>query len=370
MEHRTRSASLRAALALAVLVAAPGALRANPSTTPEPLPGLSADQLRAFDEGRALFEHLFTVGEGLGPFFNAQGCSQCHSLANAGGGYPADRSLVYGASFEFAGRQYFEPTRGLVARIKSIKGVPPEAIPGMANAFGFRRTPQLYGLGMIEAIPDEELERIAAENGGRIARGADGRIRRWGSQNQVTTLFEFVQVARETEIGLTARELSRDADRRLWAFLALLDHPPRDVPAEIADQVEAGRELFDRIGCASCHVPTFTTGDGPIPVDGIEIAIRALQGVEFHPYSDFLLHDLGPEVAGALQLGGAGRSEFRTAPLWGRRFRKDGMLHDGQAQRLEHAILAHGGEAAASRDVYLSLLAGERDAVIKFLSSL
>ena len=100
------------------------------------------------------------------------------------------------------------------------------------------------------------------------------------------------------------------------------------------------------------------------------IAVNALMRREFFPYSDFLLHDMGLALDSAVALAGARRTEYRTTPLWGWRFRKSGMLHDGRAWSTAQAIGMHGGEASAARDAYRALSSGERGFIKKFLVSL
>jgi hypothetical protein len=102
--------------------------------------------------------------------------------------------------------------------------------------------------------------------------------------------------------------------------------------------------LFAAIGCANCHVPALRTGPS---------GIAALDRVEFFPYSDFLVHDMGDLGDGIVQNGASGR-EMRTAPRWGARVRTS-FLHDGRAETLEDAILAHDGQGRAARDRFAGL---------------
>src|SRR5581483_30420 len=120
-----------------------------------------------------------------------------------------------------------------------------------------------------------------------------------------------------------------------------------------------GRDVFDRIGCADCHLPTLRSGPSEI---------AALANREFAPYSDFLLHDMG-SLGDGIDQGDAKGREMRTAPLWGlhaiSRF-----LHDGRAATVEDAILAHDGQARTSRDRYRTLGREERTRLLDFLKSL
>lgn len=117
--------------------------------------------------------------------------------------------------------------------------------------------------------------------------------------------------------------------------------------------------MFLGIGCASCHVPVLVTGPSPV---------SALRFKFFQPYTDLLLHDMGPGLAD-ICLGDAGPSEFRTEPLMGLRF-ATAFLHDGRATTVSQAIAAHGGEARRARDRFLRLSTGQRFALLRFLRSL
>jgi len=123
--------------------------------------------------------------------------------------------------------------------------------------------------------------------------------------------------------------------------------------------VLAGEQVFEDVGCASCHVASLTTGAHPV---------AALDQVEFHPYSDFLLHDMGKLGDGIVQ-GDATANEIRTAPLWGVS-RQPRFLHDGRALSLEEAILAHNGQASTARRTFGKLSTTDRDNLLTFLRSL
>ena len=296
-----------------------------------------------------------------------------------------------------------------------------------------RRNPTaLFGIGRIDAIPDSAIEAMekaqrlhSPESAGRVARQKDGRIGRFGWKAQVPTLDDFVLTACAVELGLEVPghkqaglpkpslkmasesvckvELTVDpavAGQAVPAAkLAPLDLTSEQCaalesyvrafpsPAELnrADkEVQAGRVLFDKVGCASCHAPSLGG------VDGI--------------YSDMLVHDLGQdlgdtgsytpfipgsedpefldpplaaEVASGLPptadakapTGPATRVEWRTPPLWGVRDSSP-YLHDGRAPTLERAIALHGGQGTKSVKAYFTLTARERLQVESFLKSL
>ena len=141
--------------------------------------------------------------------------------------------------------------------------------------------------------------------------------------------------------------------------------PPRR--NETDAEVLAGETLFDQAGCASCHLPTLTTGKSDI---------EALSEKTIHPYTDLLLHDMGPGLDDGYTEGTAQTWEWRTTPLWGLGLSKNSQggsalfLHDGRAKTIEEAISLHGGEAAASADAFNALTAEQKKQIIKFLNSL
>jgi CxxC motif-containing protein (DUF1111 family) len=130
--------------------------------------------------------------------------------------------------------------------------------------------------------------------------------------------------------------------------------------------VKQGAKLFNDLTCAACHTPRHTTG---------QVTRPELSNQIIWPYSDFLLHDMGPGLADGRPEFLADGNEWRTPPLWGLGLTKvvnpqAGFLHDGRAETIEHAILWHDGEARAAADGYRQLPKNERDALIRFLNSL
>ncbi|MEL6852988.1 MAG: di-heme oxidoredictase family protein, partial [Bacteroidota bacterium] len=128
-----------------------------------------------------------------------------------------------------------------------------------------------------------------------------------------------------------------------------------------------GKRLFFETGCTACHTPSYQTQALPDFPEMADLNIR--------PFTDLLLHDMGPELADGRPDGQANGQEWRTPPLWGiglvdtvnghTRF-----LHDGRARNLEEAILWHGGEGTASREAFKQLSAEDRQALLTFLQSL
>jgi CxxC motif-containing protein (DUF1111 family) len=274
-----------------------------------------------------------------------------------------------------------------------------------------RHAPPLFGFGLIEAIPDADIAnnvfeevRVAPQLAGRLSSHVDPltlqpRIGRFGWKNQFATLPNFTIEALNTEMGIStfANSLERSGLGRgqfpkcvqkflpsvpndkgsvtaqLAYFQALLAPPPRGA---ITEQVKRGEKLFDRLQCAVCHRPTMYTApivylidpDSPAPKYN-HIEVEALENKPVHAYSDFLVHQMGIELADGIPQAGSLGGEWRTTPLWGLRFKKF-YLHDGRTQDLTKAIMLHGGQASKVRDNFARLPKREKEDLLAFLKSL
>jgi len=363
-----------------------------------PLPRLSAAQRLRFDAGRAVFATVFTPTTGLGPLFNALSCASCHEEPVVGGGGnndPAEGSEdveVHATAFHggqcddlaAVGGPVFQ--KQVTPALADALHITAEAIPAAATDSGHRTTPDLFGFGLLDAVPEREilahadpLDRNGDGISGRPNRTADGRVGRFGRKAQVATLREFNRDAFVMEMGVTDPdnqteqtvggqplppgvdpvadpEISQDQFDAADAFVRLLAPPTRE-QLNLAGQM--GAATFSRIGCASCHVPVLFTGASP------EAAVRFKK---VRAFTDLLLHDMGPDLAD-ICLGQALPSEFRTEPLMGLRF-ATAFLHDGRAATIEDAITLHSGEGLRARNRFLRLSAFERDALLRFLRSL
>lgn len=361
----------------------------------DPLSGLSDDQLVAFQFGREKFAAIETPATGLGPVFNGRSCLECHSNPVPGGsGDSLDNRVV-----RFARRaegQPFDPLLDLggpnLQRF-SVAGqlpgcaLPPEVVPAEANLIGLRQPPQLFGLSLIQAIPDSTVLANADPNdtdGDGIAGRANisnGVIGRFGWKAAIPTILEFVGLALVNELGVTnhvfPNEMSpqgrpipagcdpagdpEDGDAARLAghlfFISNLGPPPR---GPITDAALRGEAHFAQIGCAGCHTPSMKTGPN---------AIEALNQKDVPLYSDLLTHYMGGALDDGIIEGAAGGGRWRTAPLWGLRARRF-FLHDARTDDLATAIRLHGGEASAARNRFLNLPASQRADIIAFLLSL
>jgi CxxC motif-containing protein (DUF1111 family) len=353
--------------------------------------GLTNAELAAFREGRAAFLEAERPEEGLGPIFNGRSCVQCHGVPAAGGSSPINVTR-----FGRVENGVFDPLTALGGSLLqrfSLPSVPREVIPPAANVVAERESPALFGLGLIEAIPDAAILANAATpkpDGvrGRAAMVGDvtnGQIRvgRFGWKAQHATLLAFSADAYLNEMGITNRffpienapngnraalvghdpiadpedpAVGRGDTDALADFMRLLAPP---APLALTASAQAGQTLFASTGCAACHTPSYTTGTNPI---------AALSNKRVDLYSDLLLHDMGTLGDGIAQAA-AGMREMRTPPLWGLRASAP-YLHDGRASTLDQAIRLHEGEAAVARNRYNGLTAAQRRQLLDFLGSL
>jgi CxxC motif-containing protein (DUF1111 family) len=154
------------------------------------------------------------------------------------------------------------------------------------------------------------------------------------------------------------------------SFMRATKAPPRNTALASTAEAQAGEILFNNIGCALCHVSTIITAPPGTHINGGMFNVpEALGNKRIHPYSDFLLHDIGTGD-GIVQNGGQStRNKVRTAPLWGLRTRSR-FMHDGETKALSDAILRHDGEAAGVIEEYKDLSKDEQNQLLTFLGSL
>ena len=379
----------------ASLVAASAASDAPPQFG-DPLPGLTASQSGAFADGKTEFNSAEGVNDGLGPVFNGRSCAECHSVPAVGGG--SERLVT---RFGTTTNGQFDPLaqfggsliqdHAITRADGSTHNFAPETVPAAATIVVHRRTPPLFGLGYVDAVPDQTFFALAALEAQR-GDGTAGRVNvvtnvatglqsagKFGWKSQVPSLFVFSGDAYLNEMGITNPLFPNencpngDCSQLKWNprpdmndlgdgvqafdnFMTMLAAPSRGV---ITSDVTAGEQVFDNIGCTSCHMPTMHTGSSDI---------AALDNKPFHPYSDFLLHDMG-SLGDGIAMGNASGREMRTAPLWGLRAITR-YLHDGRASTLTDAILGHDGQARAARDRFAALDADSKSKLLAFLNSL
>ena len=366
---------------------------ANASTSfGDPLPRLTAEQQELFEEGLDEFSEVEEPDEGLGPVFNEAACLVCHT--DPVGGTTGRLETRFGRRGN-SGK--FDPLEALGGSLLQDQGIgavedgfvfKAERVPRGANVVASRLTTPLFGLGLVDAVPDAELIELAQKQkrfthtpgiANMVTDLATGeqRVGRFGWKAQVATLQTFSGDAYLNEMGITnpifpnescpqgncaalahnpMPELN-DSGADIEAFknfMTLLAPPPRGPGAS-----RTGEELFQSIGCATCHTPKLATGPSPI---------AALDRKVFQPFSDFLLHDMGRLGDGITQGNATGRL-MRTAPLWGLRVRPV-FLHDGRATTVTAAILAHDGQGQRARERFVDLSRDKRQTLLAYLNSL
>jgi CxxC motif-containing protein (DUF1111 family) len=361
----------------------------------DPLAGLTADQLARFNDGKDEFEQVETVDEGLGPVFNDVSCASCHLLAATGGGGTILETR-FGALKPDGTFDSLSQFGGSLIQVNGIGAYGgcdyvSEIVPAEATIQAQRRTTALFGLGLVDAVPDATFYALAfiekfhpdgiAGTVSVVTNISTGlpAVGKFGWKGQNPTLFQFSGDAYVNEMGITSPqfpdencpagncdslscnphpELNNDGTgvQQFADFMTFLGPPPRGA---ITGQVLAGQLTFLAVGCAGCHTPLLQTGPNPV---------TALNRVRFSPYSDFLLHDMGSLGDGITQNNATGKL-MRTAPLWGVRMQLP-LLHDGRAATLDGAIAAHDGQGKKARDRYVGLPKWKKDNVIAFLKSL
>ncbi len=267
------------------------------------------------------------------------------------------------------------------------------AIPTQYSA---RISPQLVGLGLLDAIPESAIQALA-DSADVNSDGISGRMQlspdyytgamhlgRFGWKAGKPSVKQQVAGAlnsdmgvmtsvypnpdcgsAQTNCGTSGSEVADSNFQNLVDYISLLGVPARrDLSDPVALQ---GENLFTSAGCVACHTTTFTTT--------AYHPKQELRNQVIHPYTDLLLHDMGPGLADNLPELGASGAEWRTSPLWGIGLTAgvsggEAYLHDGRARTLTEAILWHGGEADASTNKFKAMSSGEQAAIIKFLKSL
>ncbi len=383
-----------------------------------PLDGLSAEQLAVHLKGDEEFARRFSPADGVGPTFNATSCDQCH--VGEGKGHVIFNLTRFGRM----GVDAFDPLRefgGPQLQDRALPGFLPEQIPASATGASAFMPPAVTGLGFLEAVDDATL--LALQDPDDLdGDGVSGRVQlvdastviseiadleivvlgdsptrgtlvegkfigRFGRKASSINLLHQTVNAMLQDMGLTTDIFPRDllnrqtgnfaedgvADPEISSsilnsvvfYLKTLREPLRR--DEMDPEVVAGETLFGSIGCAGCHLPTLRTGASEL---------LQLSNVAFHPYTDLLLHDMGPELDDGYTEGRALTAEWRTTPLWGVGLSADFQggqaffMHDGRALTLTEAIGLHGGEGSASRAAFQALSAEDKDRVLAFLRSL
>jgi CxxC motif-containing protein (DUF1111 family) len=365
----------------------------------------------ALDQAR--FEQAHDVETGLGPVFNARACAECHQNPVSGGSsqFTEVRAGHKDANGDFAAATV-PINDGLNAianrSIINDRALIPQAqehVPDTENIRALRAALNTLGDGFVEAIDDSTLRAIA-QNQIEISKGrihgeaievpvleAPGqtRIGRFGWKDQHSSLLSFIGDAYLNEMGVTNRLRPKDVttvgkstvdpeDTPDNLGLADIDHfaqfirgtkvPPRDAALAATPASRAGERLFDKIGCATCHVSSVITAAAGTAINGGAFVVpEALGNKIIHPFSDFLLHDIGTGDGIVQNPPQDTANKLRTVPLWGLRMHPRHM-HDLRSLTLESAIDRHRGEAEHVRNRFRDLSPAEKRALLTFLDSL
>jgi CxxC motif-containing protein (DUF1111 family) len=402
--------------------------------------GLTGMDMLAHEKGDAGFEQTFVaapapINSGLGPVFNNVSCISCHH--NDGKGTPTagatNSSLLFRISLPgvtehggpvpvpgFGGQvqdvaifgkqaeatiniNYTEETYtfpdGETVHLRKPTYTMVNPYTAVTGNYGLspRLAPPVFGLGLLENIPEQTLLSFADEYD-KNADGISGKanyvynpetqrkeIGRFGLKANTSSIIVQVAGAYNQDMGITSRifreesawgqsqldnladdpELADSVLDRVAFYIKSLAVPAR---RNVTDaEVKWGQQLFAQLNCSGCHKPTVQTG--------VDVTMPAISNQRIHPYTDLLLHDMGAGLADGYTDFLADGNEWRTTPLWGiGLFEKTNgtpyYLHDGRARTMEEAILWHGGEAEASKNKFEQLSKPDRKALVKFLKSL
>jgi CxxC motif-containing protein (DUF1111 family) len=362
---------------------------------------------------QAQFERKHDASTGLGPVFNGTACVECHNNGVAGA---ASQFTEQRVGHNDANGNFVNPTITINEGANTITGrsivndrsICPQAqehLPDTENIRTLRAVLNTLGDGFVEAVGDQTFLAIAAsqpaQSNGMIqgeaiqvpileAPGQTG-VGKFGWKDQDPTILSFSGDAYLNEMGVTNRLKPKDVttvckvttdleDTPDALGLADIDHfaqfirgtqvPPRDAGLAATSNAIAGQNLFNLIGCATCHVPTLTTQPpGTILNGGAYTVPAALGNKIIHPYGDYLLHNVGTGD-GIVQAGPADTAnKLRTVPLWGLHI-KARFMHDNASATLSDAIQRHGGEAQNVIGTFNGLTAAQQQQLITFLQSL
>jgi len=360
-----------------------------------------------------IYELIHDVNTGLGPVYNGRACAECHQNPVSGG---ASQFTELRAGHRDATGTFVNPTVPIDDGAASIAGrsiindralIPQaqEHVPATETIRAFRAALNTLGDGFVEAIDDQTLVAIGAQQPG-VSQGrihgeviqvpvleAPGqtRVGRFGWKDQHSSLLSFIGDAYLNEMGVTNRLRPKDAttigkttsdpeDTPDALGLADIDHfaefvrgtkvPPRDAALAESPDGLAGQTLFEGMGCNTCHVESITTAPAGTVINGGAFTVPdALGNKIIHPFSDFLLHDIetGDGIVQTPPQDTA--NKLRTAPLWGLRMRPR-YMHDLQSLTLEDAIERHRGEASRVARRFRALSPAEKEQLFTFLNSL
>jgi CxxC motif-containing protein (DUF1111 family) len=400
--------------------------------------GVADDATHLADQAK--FEEVEQLSDGLGPLYNAQSCRECHQSPVSGAasqvselrvghqgpdGHFRNPEIPIAHGTEVISGRSLVNDRAICPNAAFPNTEIQERVPDTETIRTFRLSLNLLGDGFVEAVADKTLIDLAEQQCKSSHRKICGQVLqvpiveapgqmsvgRFGWKDQHASLLSFSGDAYLNEMGITNR-LQPDEVTKLCNTasepndtpgpdgLSDIDHfarfiratkaPARDSQLASSALAKQGNALFDKIGCATCHVETLTTAPAGTKINGGTFTIPAALGsITFHPYGDFLMHDVGTGD-GILQATRehygkkvfqmmsdylskqdfeSSRNKMRTAPLWGVRLRPR-LMHDGASLTLRDAIGRHHGEASHASEQFEKLKAEDQKALIEFLKSL
>jgi CxxC motif-containing protein (DUF1111 family) len=388
------------------------------------------------------FDEVEETSDGLGPLYNAQSCRECHQSPTSGG---ITQTAEVRVGHRGANGQFENPSipindgKAVITgrTLVNSRAICPSAafpdvqlqelVPDSENIRTNRLSLNLLGDGFVEAVPDQALLDLARDQCHATHRRICGQVLyvpileapgktgvgRFGWKDQHASVLSFAADAYLNEMGITNRLIrdevtllcnpstvsepnnQPDSDGledidRFARFVRAAKAPPRD--ASLAQTAEAsdGSKLFDKIGCGACHVSTLVTAPAGTAINGGAFTVPAALGSkQFHPFGDFLLHNVGTgdgiPVAMEEHYGKASTkrswarlsypdfqtaaNKVRTAPLWGVRTHSR-LMHDGESMTLTDAIERHKGEAEEITEKFKRLKPRQKEALLTFLKSL
>jgi CxxC motif-containing protein (DUF1111 family) len=371
------------------------------------------------DEGADAFSETETPQTGLGPIYNATSCTDCHqNVAVGGAAQIMEFRAGHGTRGEHARDNYFfrwnlrRDTNGSTTAFTAATGVlangdtipdrslinqraicadAQEHVTSNDNTRAARLSLSILGDGFVEAVPDATLLAIAKQNKGQailvpvLEVTNTTEVGRFGWKDQHASLLSFSGDAYFNEMGFTNFVFPDEVttvceppgvphpndvqdDTHVFAnFMRSTKVPPR---GPITPEVLQGQLIFEQTGCANCHVETLATAPAGTAIHGGAFVIPdALGGKQFHPFGDFLLHDIG--TGDGIQQNGPPETAYkvRTMPLWGVRTRSQ-LLHDGSVGTYSEAIERHQHEAADEAFKYRRLTPAQKQLLYRFLGSL
>lgn len=400
--------------------------------------GLVDDVTHKADQAK--FDEVERVADGLGPLYNAQSCRECHQNPTSAGTSQVTELRVghLGPDHRFENPEIPIAHGSEVIKGRTLvndRSICPNAafpdveiqehVPETETVRTTRTSLGLMGDGFVEAVADQTFEDLAhsqcKEKHHRIcgqvlyvpiveAPGETG-VGRFGWKDQHASLLSFSGDAYLNEMGITTRlfpdEVTKlcntvsepndtpdtdgldDVDH-FARFLRATKAPARDSQLAGTAKAKKGEELFEKIGCQTCHLRTLTTAPAGTKINGGKFTVPdALGNKTFHPFSDFLLHDVGTGDGIAVPMTEhygqkiyqqkwknfvpeafqTAANKLRTAPLWGVRFRNR-LMHDGESTTMRDAILRHRGEAAQVTHRFEERSRSDQEAIVEFLNSL